>query len=164
MKSKIFMYLFLFAVLFILFQYMNEKTIFESQEEKIESLTEQVTVSDSITDDLRDEIAEFNHFSLVGNENAMTYHENLGFEASEVESIVSEAIYEQNFGAEQNPLVPYESQDGKMRINKVKFLNHRWVIADFTDGTYWGEVLIDYFFDANKDLTLTPIQAVIYPN
>jgi hypothetical protein len=158
------MYLFFFAVLFILFQYMNEKTIFESQENKISSLTNRLSESDSITDALKDEIAEFNYFSLSGNENAITYLENLGFDAEEVEHMVSEAIYESNFGAEQNPLVPMESQDGKMRINKVKFLNHRWVIADFTDGKYWGEVVIDYFFDEKNQLLLTPISSVLYPN
>ncbi|MFT5981876.1 MAG: hypothetical protein ACI9RM_000300, partial [Ulvibacter sp.] len=35
MKNKIFMYLFFFALLFVIFQYMNEKTIFESQDKKI---------------------------------------------------------------------------------------------------------------------------------
>lgn len=164
MKRKIFMYLFFFAVLFILFQYMNEKTIFESQEKKITSLTNQLTISDSINNGLQEEIADFNYFSLTGNENAITYLENLGLDAFEVEHMVSEAIYENNFGSEQNVLVPLESQEGKMRINKVKFLNHRWVIADFTDGTYWGEVVIDYFFDEKNNLILTPVSSVLYPN
>lgn len=164
MKRRLFMYLFFFAVLFILFQYMNEKTIFESQEQKISSLSNRLSESDSIVDILKEEISDFNHFSLTGNENAITYMENLGLSAEEAESMVSEAIYESNFGGEQNPLVPLESQDGKMRINKVKFLNHRWVIADFTDGTYWGEVIIDYFFDDKNQLLLTPVRAVLYPN
>ena len=42
MKNKIFMYLFLFAVLFIIFQYMNEKSIFESQDNKISSISEKL--------------------------------------------------------------------------------------------------------------------------
>jgi hypothetical protein len=164
MKGKIFMYLFFFAVLFILFQYMNEKTIFESQENKINSLTEKVTKSDSVNDVLTDRVAELNYFTLLGNENAMTYLENLGMEAEMAQGLVTEAIYESNFGDAQNPLVPIESQDGKMRINKVKFLNHRWILADFTDGTYWGEVLIEYFFDENNQLLLTPIGSTLYPN
>ena len=28
----------------------------------------------------------------------------------------------------------------KFLINKVKLLNHKWVIADFSDGTDWGEI------------------------
>ena len=40
LKNRIFMYLFFFALLFVIFQYMNEKTIFEAQEKKITLLTE----------------------------------------------------------------------------------------------------------------------------
>ena len=36
MKRTLFMYLFLFTLLFVIFQYMNEKKIFEKQENKIE--------------------------------------------------------------------------------------------------------------------------------
>jgi hypothetical protein len=36
---------------------------------------------------------------------------------------------------------PYVGQDqigaNKFIINKVKVLNHRWIIADFSDGEYW---------------------------
>ena len=35
MKRTLFMYLFLFTLLFVIFQYMNEKKIFEKQENKI---------------------------------------------------------------------------------------------------------------------------------
>ena len=164
MKKRIFMYLFFFAVLCILFQYMNEKTIFESQEKKINSLASQIVKKDSINEMLLDKVGELDYFTLLGNENAMSYFDNLAMDAEEVQGLVSEAIYESNFGNEQNPLVPIESQDGKMRINKVRFLNHRWILADFTDGTYWGEVLIDYFFDQNNQLLLTPISSTLYPN
>ena len=37
MKRAIFMYLFFFTMLFVIFQYMNEKKIFGKQENKIES-------------------------------------------------------------------------------------------------------------------------------
>ena len=77
MKNKIFMYLFFFALLFVIFQYMNEKTIYESQDKKIKALTEKkITGLDSI-DTLNDRIANLNYFTLQGNENAMTYFENL---------------------------------------------------------------------------------------
>ena len=163
MKSRIFMYLFFFAVLFIIFQYMNEKSIFESQRNKIDSLTVKVTENDSIMNLMVDELAEAQVFNLTGNDNAMTYLENLGYEVEEVKNLVSEAIYETNF-QDPNPLIDVDSQGGKMRINKIRFINHRWVIADFTDGTYWGEVIIDYFFDDKMQLLLTPVSTVMYPN
>lgn len=164
MKHKLFMYLFFFAVLFILFQYMNEKSIFESQEKKINNLTSKKLELDSLRLQAENRLVEANFFNLMGNDDAMTYLENLGMESEEVKTLVSDAIIEKNFENDGNPLVPVEGGTGEMRINKVKFLNHRWVIANFSDGSYWGEVLIDYFFDENNKLFLKTIDAIIYPN
>ena len=163
MKNKIFMYLFFFAVLFIIFQYMNEKSIFESQEKKIELLTSKKQASDSLRLIAENQVEEANFFNLMGNSDAMTYIENLGLEAEAVKTLVSDAIIEKNVEENGNPLVPVEGGT-KMRINKIKFLNHRWIIANFSDGTYWGEVLIEYFFDENNELYLKPIDAIMYPN
>ncbi len=164
MKNKIFMYLFFFALLIVIFQYMNEKSIFEAQDNKILSLTKRVAENDSINEQLNIRVAELNYFTLLGNENAMTYFENFGLDATVVRNMVSEEIYEKNLNSGGNPLVTFESQDGRMSINKVKFLNHRWILADFTDGIIWGEVMIEYFFDENNALLLTPIGTVLYPN
>ena len=158
------MYLFFFAVLFIIFQYMNEKSIFESQEKQITSLTTKVEVADSLRQKSENELMEANYFNLMENDDAMTYLENLGMEAAAVKAQVTDAIIEKNFEENGNPLVPVEGLTGTMRINKVKFLNHRWVIANFSDGNYWGEVLIDYFYDENNQLYLKTIDAVLYPN
>ena len=67
------MYLFFFAVLFIIFQYMNEKSIFESQEKQITSLTTKVEVADSLRQKSENELMEANYFNLMGNDDAMTY-------------------------------------------------------------------------------------------
>lgn len=164
MKSKIFMYLFFFAVLLILFQYMNEKSIYESQEKRINTLSKKVAVADSLNSSLQDQIADLNYFTLLGNDNAMTYLENLGMEADSVQTMVSEAIYEMNLIKGGNHLIPVEGMYGEMRVNKLKFLNHRWVLADFSDGSYWGEMMIEYFFDEKNQLDLTVISSVLYPN
>jgi len=164
MKSKIFMYLFFFAILFILFQYMNEKSIFESQEKKISTLSEKLKSSKDSIATLTDKVADLNYFTLQGNDNAMTYLENLGLNASEVEQTITEMIYESNFESNGNPLIPIEGMNGVMRVNKVKFLNHRWILADFSDGKYWGEMVLEYFYNENMELELTPISSVLYPN
>lgn len=164
MKAKIFMYLFFFAVLFILFQYMNEKSIFESQENKIDSLSEKLTTAKDSIDALQDRITDLNYFTLLGNENAMTYLENLGLDAAEVENAVAETIYERNLEKGGNTLIPLEGMYGEMRVNKVKFLNHRWILADFSDGKYWGEMILEYFYNDKMELELTPISSVLYPN
>lgn len=164
MRNKIFMYLFLFAVLFIIYQYMNEKSIFESQESQIEKLEARVQkYSDSI-EGMNGRIMDLNYFTLMGNDNAMTYFENRGYEAADVEAMVSDQIYDFNLQKGNNPLVPFEGMEGDMKINKLKFLNHKWILADFTDNTYWGEMILEYYFNERNELELTPIASFLYPN
>jgi len=163
MKSKIFMYLFFFAILLIVFQYMNQKSIFESQEKTINSITESLQQRNDSIDSLHEEIADLRYFSLQGNDNAMTYLENLGLDAAEVENSITEAIYEKNLIKGGNPLIPLEGMDGEMRVNKLKFLNHRWIQVEITDGSYWGEMIIEYFYNDQMELELTAISSVLYP-
>jgi hypothetical protein len=166
MKRAIFMYLFFFAMLFVIFQYMNEKKIFGKQENKIESqrnkinkLKDQVKV---ITDSL-ETLSNFDYFSLQGNENAISYIESLGFEALEIETFVSDYIYDQNLKKGNNQLVPYEGINGDMKINKLKFLNHKWILADYTDGRYWGEMVLEYYVTKNREIELKQISSLMYP-
>lgn len=166
MKRAIFMYLFFFAILFVIFQYMNEKKIFGKQENKIESqrnkinkLKDQVKV---ITDSL-ESLSNVDYFSLQGNENAISYIESLGFEALEIETFVSDYIYDQNLKKGNNQLVPYEGINGDMKINKLKFLNHKWILADYTDGRYWGEMVLEYYVTKNREIELKQISSLMYP-
>jgi len=171
MKRTLFMYLFLFTLLFVIFQYMNEKKIFEKQENKIEKQrntisnlkNELLTFKDSL-EVLSNENLSCNYFTLQGNENAMSYVEKLGFESLEIESQVSEYIYDQNLVKEKNYLIPYEGMNGKMKINKIKFLNHKWIIADFTDGRYWGEMILEYYVTKKNKIELNQISSLLYPS
>ena len=160
------MYLFFFAMLFVIFQYMNEKKIFGKQENKIESqrnkinkLKDQVKV---ITDSL-ESLSNVDYFSLQGNENAISYIESLGFEALEIETFVSDYIYDQNLKKGNNQLVPYEGINGDMKINKLKFLNHKWILADYTDGRYWGEMVLEYYVTKDREIELKQISSLMYP-
>lgn len=164
MKSRIFMYLFFFAILLVLFMYMSQRSIYESQEKKIELLTTKLEQTRVEVDSLKEANAELNYFTLLGNDNAMTYIENLGMEADSVQNYITEAIYEQNFRGDSNPLIQLEGTYGTFKINKVKFLNHRWILADFSDGRNWGETIIEYFYTHENEWDLTPIATVLYPN
>lgn len=171
MKRTLFMYLFLFTLLFVIFQYMNEKKIFEKQENKIEKQrntisnlkNELLTFKDSL-EVLSNENLSCNYFTLQGNENAMSCVEKLGFESLQIESQVSEYIYDQNLVKEKNYLIPYEGMNGKMKINKIKFLNHKWIIADFTDGRYWGEMILEYYVTKKNKIELNQISSLLYPS
>ncbi len=158
------MYLFLFALLFIILQYMNEKSIYEAQGNKIEKLETKVQKDNDSIEILQNQVRDLNYFTLQGNENAMTYLEGLGFEAAQVEAMVSDKIYDFNLTKGNNPLVPFDGMNGVMKINKLKFLNHKWIQADFTDGKYWGEMILEYSFNDKKELVLNPIASFLYPN
>ncbi|MFT6125680.1 MAG: hypothetical protein ACJAVA_000121 [Flavobacteriaceae bacterium] len=141
---------------------MNEKSIFERQENKIESLRAKLNQEKISVDSLQQELVNLNYFTLQGNDNAMSYFENLGYKAIDIEQMVSDNIYDQNLVKGNNPLVPYEGLNGAMKINKLKFLNHKWIIADYTDGTYWGEMLLEFYIDDNKSLTLSNLGSLLY--
>jgi len=158
------MYLFIFSVLFIIFQYMNEKNIFESQENSIEKLEVEVAKQTDSVAVLNDIVRDLDYFTLQGNGNAMDYLERLGYEAADVETLVSEQIYDLNLQKGNSPLVPFEGMNGSMKINKLKFLNHKWIQADFTDGTYWGEMILEYYINEKGEAGLTPIASFLYPN
>lgn len=162
MKKSIFMYLFFFAALFIIFQYANEKSVFEAQDKTIKSLTKQLTTAKDSLTHISEGIEEANYFSLLGNENAIEYIERLGLEAKDVETMITNKIYDQNGVKGGNPIIPLESVNGDFKINKLKILNHRWIQADFSDGNNWGELIIEYFFDENNTLDLTPVSSLLY--
>lgn len=142
---------------------MNEKKIFESQDKKIELLkSKYYKAKDSIVS-MNNALDELNYFTLQGNDNAMSYLESLGFEAIDVENTVSNYIYDQNFSSGNNTLVPFEGINGVMKINKIKFLNHKWILADFTDGKYWGEMILDYYVNKDGSLELNTTASLLYP-
>lgn len=150
---------------------MNEKKIFEKQENKIASQRKKITalkentklLNDSIAL-LNDNILDINYFTLQGNENAMTYIEHLGYEAKDVENLVSEFLIQKNLVKGNNPFVPFEGMQGDMKINKIKFLNHKWILVDFTDGRYWGEMILDYFVTKDQKIEINTISSLLYPS
>ena len=76
MKQKIFMYLFVFSILIVLFQYVNAKRVFEDMNNKLgnyKTLSEKY--KDSITV-LQNDFLEVSHFNLERNEDAISYFEN----------------------------------------------------------------------------------------
>ena len=108
-----------------------------------------------------------NYFSLENNQNAQNY-----FDSGDSKKIISyekliplvkEKLMDLNDSPKGNP---YTGQDQigaqKFIINKAKVLNHRWIIADYSDGEYWGEVLLKYFVNEDETVSFEIIQSVIY--
>ena len=101
------------------------------------------------------------YFSLDTNEEALVYFDDLDFPVTS--TLIKDAIYDTNLLGEEESLVPYAQMGGKFLINKIKVLNHKWIIADFSDGTFWGELLIKYQVAADGVLTFTVVEHFLYP-
>ena len=100
------------------------------------------------------------YFSLDTNEEALVYFDDLDFPVTS--TLIKDAIYDTNLLGEEESLVPYAQMGGKFLINKIKVLNHKWVIADFSDGNCWRELLIKYKVAADGVLTFTVVEHFLY--
>lgn len=163
MRRHIFMYLFFFAVLWIIFQYANAKKIFGSQESKIENLSERLkTAEDSLEGFGGNQVSEADYFGLTGNESAYTYFEKFNVPVEGLEARIEDAVISKN-STSGNTLIPFENTEGTFKINKVKVLNHKWILADFTDGKRWGELLLSYDVNSDENIEFQNITSLIYP-
>ncbi|WP_233557670.1 MULTISPECIES: hypothetical protein [unclassified Aquimarina] len=149
---------------------MNAKKAKESYDGKIDNLMakieekeDELKSRDIEKDSLIDKILELTYFSLDSDEEAINYFEEQGYDAKKLELTISDQIISQNKAGADNPIVPFEGMEGNMAINKVRLLNHKWIIADFTDGVYWGQLFIIY--DVRKDgvVDFEVEQSFLYP-
>lgn len=162
MRNKILMYLFIFTLLFAIFIYVNDKRILDSKENEITSLKNRLQESEIYMDSLST-VPQEDYFNLENNEEALSYFEEKGIDTRNLVSRIEDAIISKNKVGEDNPYVPYDGMDGDMKINKIKVLNHKWLIADFTDGTYWGEVFLYYEIGEDGEINFTPEKSFLYP-
>lgn len=165
MRNKILLYLFIFTLLSALFIYMNDKRILDDREQKIETMEHEEDVLKSEKDSLvkLSQNAGEDYFSLKNNEEAITYFENKGIDTQDLIARIEDAMISKNIAGQDNALVPQAGMEGDMRINKIKVLNHKWIIADFTDGTYWGEVFLSYEVGDDGTINFYPEKSFLYP-
>lgn len=163
MGKRILIYLFIFALLSVLFIYVNDKRILDDKEERIEILQKEITEAKKKNDSLVS-LEGNDYFTLSNNEEAITYFENRGIDTAELIANIEDAIISQNKAQDDNPLVPYAGMEVNMRINRIKILNHKWIIADFTDGTYWGEVFLSYEVGEDGSINFNAEKSFLYPS
>ncbi|MAZ29443.1 MAG: hydrolase [Cytophagaceae bacterium] len=154
------MYLFFFAVLWIVYQYVYGKGVYEKQDHKIVSLKAKVSqLEDSLSSQ---NVHTSRYFKLKGNEKAYAYFDAFHIDFKNLEQRLEDEIISQN-STQGNPLVPYDNSKSGYRVNKVEVLNHKWIIADFTDNVNWGEMLLRYDIAADGTITFENLQAILYP-
>lgn len=165
MKKSLFLYLFILAVLMNVFTYMyfSKEVAFEkTQHEKFSK-----KMSDSLAL-VSEKLTDANYFALENNQNAQNYFENTTtgkyIPYEKLIPYVKEKLLDLNANPKGNPYVGQDQLGAqKFIINKIKILNHRWIIADYSDGEYWGEVLLKYFVNEDESVNFETIQSILYP-
>lgn len=168
MTKKILLYALIFMALLAIYQYMTIKNVYaqkdtkiEELRSKIETLKNEVTAYKDTTNTLMNENLDLSYFSLKHNGEALQYFEKYQFEG-DLSQYITDVIYDQNSASKDNPLVPFDGMDGNFAIDKVKVINHKWVLCSFSDGTYWGEVILSYEIDKDKTLSFETIAETLY--
>ena len=158
------MYLFLFSILIILFQFVNAKGVFADMNTKLGKQKALVNKYKDSVLVLNTKISDLSYFNLEQNEDALTYFENDGYKIDTLIPFIKNKMYALNEVKGEHPIIPYASSEGrKMLINKVKLLNHKWIIADFSDGEFWGELFLTYQFDDSDALKFNLEESFLYP-
>jgi hypothetical protein len=168
MKKSLLLYLLIISALMNLFIYM-----YFSQREKNAPIKERSSAArDSIKENLdiaMARLADADYFSLAQNQNAQNYFAstNLSIEGSYegFADQIAHSLMEYNQTKDGNPYTGQSTLGSRpFIINKVRVLNYRWIIADYSDGEYWGEVLLKYFPNRDKSVEFEVIQTFIYSN
>jgi hypothetical protein len=168
MKKSLFLYLFIIAVLLNVFTY-KYFTSKENSEQKSTITKSDAPDSKSLTDSiakLNDKLYDANVFSLEANDRAQNYL----FEDSKVSDIpvfsenVKQALLSYNDSPEGNKYTDQPKMgEQKYIINTIKILNHRWIIATYSNGQLWGEVLLKYFIDGKGAVSFEVMNSYLYP-
>lgn len=159
MKKSLFLYLFIVAVLMNVFTY---KYFSSKSGDEIKTLTvNNKKLNDSITS-ISNKMDDANYFSLENNDRALNYLEK--YEAKDLIEKVKQALFNYNDSKEGNQYTgQIKLNEQKFIINKIKVINHRWLIADYSDGTLWGEVLLKYFVNEDESISFEVIETYLYP-
>ena len=160
MKSRIFIYLFIFTALLALYLFVSSNTMLEDKDLKIKNLGSEVGMLQDSVQKLQLQVFDMQYFSLENNDDALSYYDHLGLDNPS--RYISDKLLETNEQKGDNPLVPYEGMESNFKINKIKILNHQWIIADFSDGKYWGELLVRYELKDDMGVDFTMMDHLLY--
>ena len=157
MKNSLLLYGLVFSILINIFQMVNSSNILKRSEEvSTISKKELKKAKDSIV-----KLVENDKFSLDNNDYAQEYY--FEHDLKKLKAKVKEDLMAFNSDKRGNKYVSYDQiGDNPFLINSVKILNHRWIIANFSDGKVWGEVLIKYFHNTDKPTDFETVETLIY--
>ena len=119
----------------------------------------QVLVKDSL-EMYKKLYTEAAYFSIDKNENAQKE-----FAPQNIENVMAKVV--QDFAALNkqeggNPLLPADPNGNASKVNKMSVINHKWLIVDFYNDSFIGELLIRYDYSPDKTTNFTVIDTVVY--
>jgi len=132
----------------------------KNNDAKIENLQTEVTGLQDSLQKSQLKVLDMQYFSLENNDEALAYYEHL--DLKDPNRYISDKLLETNESKGDNPMIPYEGMESDFKLNKIKILNHKWIVADFSDGKYWGELLIKYDLKDNMAVDFTLIDHLLY--
>lgn len=158
MKNVI-LYGLIFSVLFNIFQYVNSTKILDAKDKEVSKIKERLKTSrDSVAS-----LASANYFALESDEDAQEYFYKYDLDYLKVAEKVKEDLLVLNENKNGNKLIPYEPIDGKaFLVNTSKILNHRWLIAEYSNGDLWGQILVKYFVAEGKQTEFETVETILY--
>ena len=160
MKIKIISYLLIFVSIILLFQIVNSGRILKREEALLDYKENSIVILKSQKEILENQIEEESYFSLFGNQKAINL---LGAKYNDsIVLVIKDALYEINISDKKKLIIPYEDLGGVFLMNQVKVLNHKWIIANFSNGRMWGELLIEYVME-EKEINFKTIDYFLYP-
>ncbi|NNF19183.1 MAG: hydrolase [Flavobacteriaceae bacterium] len=160
MKQRIFLYLFIFASLIALYIYASGSNQLSSVRERVNFLEEETASLEDSLKSTKLQVLDMQYFSLENNDDALSYYDELDLDNPS--RYIADKLLETNEQKGDNPLIPYEGMESDFKINKIKVLNHKWIIADFSDGKFWGEILIRYELKDDMGVDFTLIDHLLY--
>lgn len=166
MKKSLFLYLFIISSLINVFTYKYFTSKEESQikaesndASSKKSKDQQVNIGENKDDNT--------NFSLLYNQRAqqvLAEKKNIKdfpafCEKVKQALIKSNKIQEEIFEINKNNL----QEATKFSIVNVRLLNHSWLIADYTSGGKFGEVLLCYIINEDNSVSFEIIKTIEYP-
>lgn len=162
MRKSLFLYLFIFAALIALIVYINGRNYQEVLERDVISLRIKSNEQEAVLDSIEDRaLAMPINFTLEQHQEAADYFNKLGYTTEEVKQNVTDQLLELNLQEGGNPLVPFIGQGRGFQVNETKFINHKWVLVNFSDNYQWGELLVTYTINEDKTIDLKTTASVL---
>ena len=159
MRNKIIQYLLIFISLIALYLFISDLNKTEAYTASQERMTDRIQkLKDSIAKLVTDQ-TEHAYFSLALNRDAQQAYPKLS--PDDLQLLLEDYFLEHNDAPNGNPLL--SSIGMGWIVNKISIVNHQWLLADFTDGSQWGDALFQYQVNNNKQARLQLLNHVMYP-